>query len=65
MKVTTLPKVRDALVHDQFRITVPADVAKKARRAIERMVAIGGGAKMPLSPVPDGGRSRGITEEKD
>jgi quinolinate synthase len=54
MKVTTLPKVRDALLHDQHRITVPAGVASRARRAIERMVAIGGGAKQPLSPVPDG-----------
>src|SRR5437870_5755376 len=41
MKVTTLPKVRDALIHTQYRITVPADVAKRARLAIERMVAIG------------------------
>jgi len=54
MKVTTLPKVRDALLYDQHRITVPADVADKARRAIERMVSIGGGAQQPLSPVPEG-----------
>ena len=46
MKVTTLLKVRDALRHTQFRITVPSDVAARARTAIERMVAIGG------SPVP-------------
>jgi quinolinate synthase len=54
MKVTTLPKVREALVRTQHRITVPAEVAGRARRAIERMVAIGGGAKQPLSPVADG-----------
>src|SRR5205085_1046740 len=54
MKVTTLPQVRNALVHIQYRITVPADVAKRARLAIERMVAIGGNAKQPLSPIPDG-----------
>jgi len=42
MKVTTLPKVRDALLYDQFRITVPEAVAARARTAIERMVAIGG-----------------------
>src|SRR3954462_5059494 len=54
MKVTTLPKVREALLRNQHRITVPGAVADRARRAIERMVAIGGGAKMPLSPVPDG-----------
>jgi quinolinate synthase len=54
MKVTTLPKVRDALVRTQHRITVPEDIANRARRAIERMVAIGGGAKQPLSPVAEG-----------
>src|SRR6476620_8804952 len=54
MKVTTLPKVRDALVRNQHRITVPPAVAKRARRAIERMVAIGGSAKQPLSPAADG-----------
>ena len=42
MKVTTLPKVRDALEFMQHRITVPADIATRARTAIERMVAIGG-----------------------
>src|SRR5881275_392008 len=55
MKVTTLPKIRDALIHNRFRITVPNDVADRARLAIERMVAIGGrGAGQPLSPVPEG-----------
>src|SRR5205823_2173726 len=48
MKVTTLPKVRDAILRNQHRITVPAAVAERARLAIERMVAIGGGAKQPL-----------------
>ena len=42
MKVTTLPKVLRSLERLQHRITVPADVAARARRAIERMVAIGG-----------------------
>jgi len=51
MKVTTLPKVRDAIENNQYRITVRADIAARARRAIERMVAIGGNAKQPLSPV--------------
>jgi quinolinate synthase len=54
MKVTTLPKVRAALIHGQHRITVPAEVADRARLAIERMVAIGGGARQPLSPASDG-----------
>jgi quinolinate synthase len=51
MKVTTLPKVRAALERNQYPITVPADVAERARLAIERMVAIGGNAKQPLSPA--------------
>jgi quinolinate synthase len=54
MKVTTLPKVRDALRFNQHRITVPPLVAKRARLAIERMVAIGGSAKQPLSPAANG-----------
>jgi quinolinate synthase len=51
MKVTTLPKVKRALERMQHRITVPVDVASRARRAIERMIAIGG--QQPLSPVPE------------
>ena len=51
MKVTTLPKVRRSLVEMTHRITVPAPVAARARRAIERMIAIGG--QQPLSPVPE------------
>jgi len=42
MKVTTLPKVLAALDKLQYRITVPPDVAARARGALERMVAIGG-----------------------
>jgi quinolinate synthase len=51
MKVTTLPKVFASLEHRQHHITVPPDVASRARRAIERMVAIGG--QRPLSPAPE------------
>jgi quinolinate synthase len=51
MKVTTLPKVRRSLVEMTHRITVPGPVAARARRAIERMIAIGG--QQPLSPVPE------------
>lgn len=55
MKVTTLPKVRDALRHLQHRITVPDAVAARARTAIERMVAIGGGnAPSPFGPEDPG-----------
>ncbi len=41
MKLTTLVKVRDALLRDQFAVDVPVDVAARARAAVERMVAIG------------------------
>jgi len=41
MKLTTLAKVRDALLHHQFAVEVPAEVAQRARAAVERMVAIG------------------------
>jgi quinolinate synthase len=51
MKVTTLPKVLNALQNMEHRITVPADVAAKARVAIERMVAVGGNTA--LSPNPN------------
>ena len=40
MKKTDLVKVRDALVSMQPRITVPEVVADRARRAIERMLAL-------------------------
>ena len=36
---------------NQYRITVAPEIATRARLAIERMVAIGGNAKQPLSPA--------------
>jgi quinolinate synthase len=50
MKVTKLTQVREALLHMQHHITVPEDIAARARLAIERMVSIGG--TTALSPVP-------------
>jgi quinolinate synthase len=41
MKLTTLEKIRDSLLRGVYEIDVPADVAAKARVALERMVAIG------------------------
>ena len=41
MKMTSLESVRDALLYEQHVITVPADIADKARLAIRRMVDIG------------------------
>jgi quinolinate synthase len=40
MKLITLPKLRDALRDGVYEIDVPADVASKARLALERMIAI-------------------------
>jgi quinolinate synthase len=53
MKVTTLPKVLSALRRNEHHITVPPDIARRARRAIERMVSIGGTSA--LAPVGDPG----------
>ena len=41
MKLTTLEKVRDALKYGVHQIDVPAEIADKARVALERMIAIG------------------------
>ena len=41
MKMITLEKLRDSLRDWQFEVTVDEDVATRARRAIERMVATG------------------------
>ena len=57
MKVTTLPKVLSSLQRMEHRITVPAPIAARARLAIERMVAIGGGT--PLSPAPQAAEDPG------
>ncbi len=41
MKMITLPKLRDSLRDDVHEVSVPADIAERARLPIERMVAIG------------------------
>ncbi len=41
MKKVTLEKLRDALKFRQYEVTVPEDVALRARRAIEAMLACG------------------------
>jgi quinolinate synthase len=41
MKMITLEKLRDSLKYLRHRVTVPADTARRARRAIDRMLAIG------------------------
>ena len=41
MKMITLPKLRDTLREMKFEVSVPAEIAERARIPIERMVAIG------------------------
>ncbi len=40
MKMNTLEKVYDSLVEDKYKVTVPKELANKARLAIDRMLAI-------------------------
>jgi len=40
MKMHTLEKVYDSLVEDKYEVTVPKEIADKARLAIDRMLAI-------------------------
>ena len=51
MKVTTLPKVLNSLENLEHHITVDPETSARARKAIERMIAIGG--QRPLSPKPE------------
>lgn len=53
MKVTTLPIVKRSLERLEHRIVVDPDTAARARKAIERMVSIGGG--VPTAPYADPG----------
>jgi quinolinate synthase len=41
MKMITLPKLRDSLREMKYEVSVPAEIADRARLPIERMVAIG------------------------
>jgi quinolinate synthase len=49
MKLTTLPKVLRSLERLEHRIVVAPEIADRARRALERMVAVGG---HPTTPGP-------------
>jgi quinolinate synthase len=51
MKMTTLPKVLRSLQRMEHRIVVPPDIADRARRALERMVSIGGQSPPPVNAV--------------
>jgi quinolinate synthase len=41
MKMITLPKLRNSLQEMKFEVSVPAEIAERARLPIERMIAIG------------------------
>jgi quinolinate synthase len=41
MKMITMPKLLDSLRYSQYEVTVPLEIASRARLAIERMIAIG------------------------
>ena len=41
MKTITLANVRDALALDRYEITVPEDIARRARLSLDRMVSLG------------------------
>ncbi|HSR69200.1 MAG TPA: quinolinate synthase NadA [Acidobacteriota bacterium] len=43
MKRITLPKILDSLRHMRYEVTVEEEVAKRARRAVERMMEVGRG----------------------
>lgn len=50
MKVTTLPKVLRSLERLEHHIQVEPEIASRARKAIERMVAIGGNTPLSMKP---------------
>ena len=41
MKAITLENTRDALVHDRYLVTVPPDIAARAKASVDRMIALG------------------------
>jgi quinolinate synthase len=45
MKRNTLPKVLHSLEAMEYEVTIPQDVAERARRAVDRMLAFSGKPK--------------------
>ena len=45
MKRITLPRIVEALEKLQYPVEVPAEVAARARLAVERMLAVGRGGR--------------------
>lgn len=45
MKTITLEAVKAALERDQYHVSVPPEIARRARASVDRMVALGAGGK--------------------
>ena len=45
MKTITLPRVKESLELDRYHVTVPPEIAARARASVDRMVALGAGGK--------------------
>lgn len=43
MKRISLPKILESLQNEQYKVEIPAEIAAKARRAVERMLEVGRG----------------------
>jgi quinolinate synthase len=52
MKMITPEKLLESLRRAVYEITVPGDVAARARRAVERMIEIGPTAGVSMPPGP-------------
>ncbi len=52
MKMTTLPKLLRSLERMEHRIVVAPEIADRARRALERMVAVGGSRQPSSTAAP-------------
>jgi quinolinate synthase len=52
MKMTTLPKLLRSLERMEHRIVVAPEIADRARRALERMVAVGGSRQASSTAAP-------------
>ena len=40
MKLHTLEKIRDSLINEEPRVTLPSEVADKSRKAVEHMLEV-------------------------
>ena len=52
MKMTTIKNVKDSLETMQFIVTVPQDIAQKARTAVDAMLRYTGALKQPPPSPP-------------